>query len=367
MEKLILLAVCGLSSAIAFGQCSTSYSFSASSETVNFSNLSSVSNGHYFWNFGDGTGSTNINPSHKFPETGEYLVTLFANDTVSNCSSFYEKRINVIKFSTDICQPDSITDSISHTPMAFYLNLIDNSQGCNNYSKWCEAGVNSTMPSPASISINNYPARYVARIQYSNNQSVNLRSLYKTIPFRYTSAKNYNNCSANFEFRVVSQNAGGQRIVFRAMNKTATSYHWLVESSSNFATSNNDTISHFYPFDNKLYSVHLRTTGSIGCKDSLVQTILIVDTAHVITEVKAFNLNKLSLNIYPNPAQDKIIISNAIEVEKITLMSPLGLVLFVANMPKLNQEIIISHLPAGVYFLKADSKRSQVFFKVVKE
>jgi len=91
MKKVIFLPIYVMISASAiFGQCSSLFSFAANFETVNFYNQSSLSNAHYFWNFGDGTGSNFRDPIHKFPETGSYMVTLFINDTVSNCSSYCE-------------------------------------------------------------------------------------------------------------------------------------------------------------------------------------------------------------------------------------------------------------------------------------
>src|ERR1700683_502434 len=106
MRKIIVLMALAVTiTASAVGQCTTLFSFAAYFNTVTFINQSSVSNAHYFWNFGDGTGSNIVNPEHTFANNGDYLVTLFAHDTVSNCSSYYEYWVNVIKYSTDPCQP----------------------------------------------------------------------------------------------------------------------------------------------------------------------------------------------------------------------------------------------------------------------
>lgn len=69
MKKTILLTVFVASSfKIVSGQYNALYSFGAYFETVEFYNQSTVPNAHYFWNFGDGTGSNIHNPIHKFPE-----------------------------------------------------------------------------------------------------------------------------------------------------------------------------------------------------------------------------------------------------------------------------------------------------------
>jgi PKD repeat protein len=101
MKKIIALAAIVLAiTTSVLGQCTPLFSFAAYFNTVTFLNQSSVSHAHYFWNFGDGTGSNIANPIHTFPDDGDYLVTLFAEDTVSNCSSYYEYWVDVTKYST---------------------------------------------------------------------------------------------------------------------------------------------------------------------------------------------------------------------------------------------------------------------------
>jgi PKD repeat protein len=62
--------------------------------TVTFRNLSTYAE-TYFWNFGDGSYSREVNPVHTFYAPGNYIVRL----TVSNISgqSFYNRRITVFQ------------------------------------------------------------------------------------------------------------------------------------------------------------------------------------------------------------------------------------------------------------------------------
>lgn len=377
MKKIILLSVFVIVNALTvFSQCPASYSFAATSETVSFTNQSAVPNAHYFWNFGDGTGSNAQNPVHTFPESGRYLVTLFAKDTVSNCATFYEKRLNIIKLSNDICQPDSILDSISYNggSQVLYLDIIEKSSNCNSYGKQCEAGVNSMMPSPAYLGIFGNPARYVGRVNYSTydnniNQYVNRRAVYKTIPYRYSSAINYSTCSANFEFKTVSQDANGERILFTAMNKTAASYKWYIFASVNSYTSTSDTVSAYLPFNqysNQLFMTMLQTVGSNGCKDTLIQTIR-VQYKQFITGIGEYSLVNFGLQIYPNPSKDELVISTAVELDKISVVNSIGQEIFVLRDPLLKQVLDVSFLPAGIYFLKAENKQGYSVNKFVRD
>jgi PKD repeat protein len=375
MKKAILLmSYAIISASTALGQCPSQFTFAANSETLIFSNQSSVSNAHYFWNFGDGTGSNNTSPIHTFPETGKYLVTLFALDTVSNCSSYYEQWINVTMSSTNTCQPIGIKDSVFPFAGPYYILLTDSSSNCINYSKLLDGGegvFQSTGPGNWLFVIAPH-ARYVTRIRYfdyTNNPLSATRSLYKTTPFKYTSAKNYNGCSANFEFRVVSQNANGKRILFRPMNRTVTSCAWKMEAGGPITLSNNDTVSQFFsyfPFTDQLWNVTLKTTDSTGCKDTLCQTILIHDTTLKATGLKKY-VDNLNLMVHPNPAHDNIVVSSASEIDKIILMNSLGQEMFALNKSKPIQEVDISYLPCGIYFLKTETQQKQKVFKFVKE
>jgi len=373
MKKFLYL-VCFLSCThSALGQCSSLFSFGANFETVNFYNQSNIANAHFFWNFGDGIGSNLKDPIHKYSETGNYMVTLFAWDTVSNCSSFYDFWINVTKFSMDSCQPVSVIDSIILYNNTYYLQLSDNSINCNNYSMLLDGGSSQNFQYIWWCNLPWHHSRYLSRIRYRKydttvNQIVDKRMVYKSIPYNYTSAKNYNGCSANFEFKAVSQDANGQRILFTAMNKSASSYTWAITGFGNPIYSFADTISHYYPLNfDMFWNVYLKTTDLTGCKDSLCQTIRTQDRKNTITGIEENIADNIVLNIYPNPSHNLIFVDSEVAIKTLVLTNTLGQVVLLLNSPKLKQEIDISHLPTGVYFLKVENKEAYSVFKVVKE
>lgn len=65
---------------------------------VNFTNLSTPqSNPTYQWNFGDGSTSTQVNPTHTYSQTGLFSVTLIINDPSScNLTDTISKQIFVL-------------------------------------------------------------------------------------------------------------------------------------------------------------------------------------------------------------------------------------------------------------------------------
>jgi hypothetical protein len=367
MKKIILLTtVVTIKVATVFGQYTCLFSYAAYFDNVTFINQSNIQNAHYFWHFGDGTGSNFQNPIHIFPETGNYLVTLFAKDTISNCASYYEYWVNVTKYSTDSCQP-SITDSIFFYNTDYYLKIIDNSNNCNGYSRNYDGGPAQNFPPNNWIWLGGgwHHAKFLSRVQYYTYDTISgyviHREAYKTSPFLYTSSKNYGDCSANFEFTVVSQDTGGQRILFTAMNKTATYYEWEVMGFGNPIVTNNDTISKYYPYTyNNFWLVGLKTIGSSGCKDTLYQNILVQNNIQTIASVKELN-NEVHYNLYPNPFSDKAILDFPSVKQKTTfnLYNTNGqIVKTIGNIT--SGQVIIDHegLSSGLYYfmLQTDNK-----------
>lgn len=76
-----------------------------------------------------------------------------------------------------------------------------------------------------------------------------------------------------------------------------------------------------------------------------------------------------NLKIYPNPVTDKFVLESPgnLNVEKITIYNYIGKVVHTTINVKTKQEIDISQLPTGIYFLKTENKCGSGVFKIVKE
>ena len=61
--------------------------------TISFNNQSNGSD-EYFWDFGDGEFSNDENPTHTFPDSGHYVVTLIAGPGAA-CTDTFSREINV--------------------------------------------------------------------------------------------------------------------------------------------------------------------------------------------------------------------------------------------------------------------------------
>lgn len=354
-----ILAAFSLSTVSAQSLCH--YSFSANFNTLSFVNQSTLGNAHYFWNFGDGTGSNLQHPAHRFPASGTYLVTLFAKDTTGSAADYYEEWIDVTEYSTDSCRP-SITDSILHDGSRDCLKITDNSPGC--------AGIRSNIDAGPAFNASAYNciwldggwerARFLSRVQYYDaaHQYLPLEA-YRTSPYRYTSSKNYGDCSANFEIAVASEDSFGQRILFSAMNKKAAYYQWEIVGFGNAIYSANDTISHRYSFDPSItWLVGLTTVDSSGCRDRLYQTILSKKEVRTTENFPAV-LGPAPQPLYPNPFTQRAFlkIPAGLQESVFSLYNGNGRLVRLVRDIAPGTELVIEReeLPAGFYYYTLQS------------
>lgn len=77
------------------GDCQAMFSWFAEALTVTFNDLSTGSPDSYFWDFGDGTVSNEINPVHTWQFSGTYQVCLSIFNSLTLCESTYCDFINV--------------------------------------------------------------------------------------------------------------------------------------------------------------------------------------------------------------------------------------------------------------------------------
>ena len=371
--KLTLSLTILLSSITSFSQtCTCNYSFTGNYEVKSFIMQSNINNPHFYWNFGDGSGTYIQNPVHTFPESGNYLVTLYVNDSVNNCSTYYETWIKINKIYPDGCLT-GLKDSLFVYANSPYLKIDDTSVYCGNYNSKFDIGstFNSYIGNWNSLD-NWWPSRVLSRVRHSSpldTTAAITREAYKTVAYKYSSANNYHPCSANFEFSVVSSSPLGQRFLFKAMNKNAQSYEW---SGYNLGSPiYSDTMSIFYSYNYfDMYLVSLKTTDSSGCRDSLVQQILNRSTSATVG-IKELKPSIQEVKLYPNPVASILNVEvEAIEPAnlKLTINNIFGQVVYHSeNVKAHKQELDLSFLRNGLYFLKIQSGSDQKTFKIIKE
>jgi hypothetical protein len=362
-----------------FSQCTSQFTFAINSESVTFSNQSIVSNSHYYWNFGDGDGSNTTNPVHVFPDDGKYLVTLYSHDTISGCSNYVEKLITVNK-------PDSISCNLFFTDTIIGTNYIrtDLSTGCLPlYDLDQDVGPCTFLSTPTCFFWTGWKSSlFVAKLKafrsfqsYPNNAYVVYKEYYKTIKRDFSPSINYQNCSANYEVTINYQ-TNGAVVNFAAMNRNATNYKWEITGFGWPIYYYTPSINHFFPNPpmyqkSKTWLIVLYTNDSNNnCGDTVTQNIVVRNLNYSVpvnVGVPEYGKDRFPLNIYPNPALDKITVNCAIETERIIFSNSLGQVVLFIDRPKHDEEIDVSNLPDGIYFVNAKNKHGQFYYKILKE
>lgn len=282
-QQVFLLLACALllNTQRLFSQCISGFTYSTINDTVQFQNTSSNGDIHFYWNFGDGSTSSDSSPTHIYPENGKYLTTLYVLDTITQCQDYYEEWISVIAPSNDICEPN-LDDTII-TQGNDYIIVWENSTNCSQYSKNVDSGPAQNFPPGNYIYLGNWgDALFVSRIQYYTNDTVNgfalRREAYKTRPYKSFHSNGYDTCSANFEYHINYQTNGAE-VSFHAMNPYAANYTWHLIGMGNPVVFTSRDFSFTYPYIvyEKFFPwmVTLYTIDSSGCTDTVTQTMMI--------------------------------------------------------------------------------------------
>ena len=113
-----------------------------------------------------------------------------------------------------------------------------------------------------------------------------------------------------------------------------------------------------------------RTSSPTVCVNKIDSTA-IIDTSFTISSNVGINSNIKSndfISIYPNPITDKLNIEfeNSQEI-KFSIMNSLGQVVYISGDKSPRQEIDLSFLEAGIYYLKIQSNSEQKTIKLIKQ
>jgi len=90
------------------------------------------------WDFGDGTTSEDLSPTHQFPGPGSYSVTLVAKinnalctDTITSIVTVLEYRIDTTYIDTTVCE-QYVWDDNTYTQSGTYMRTFQAASGCDS-------------------------------------------------------------------------------------------------------------------------------------------------------------------------------------------------------------------------------------------
>lgn len=239
---------------VSAGFTSSSPTSCTSPHTVNFTNQSTGTGLSYLWNFGDGTTSTQANPSHQYNGLGNYTVTL----TVSNSQGC----TNTITQSNYVQLANSFTPSFTSVTTGCVgqaITFTNTSTPTPQTSTWNFGdGTSSTQINP--IKIYTAPGTYSVSLNASagggcqgNVTLNNYITIHPKPVAAYTAAN-------TFYCQVPAS------VPFTNLSTGATSYSWNFGNSTG-STQLNPTATYQNP---GTYNVRLIATNQFGCKDTML-------------------------------------------------------------------------------------------------
>lgn len=135
----------------------------------------------YLWNFGDGTTSTALNPTHTYTTIGNYTVWLVVTNSFGCIDTVYKSNhIKVVSGTTPYTVPDTML-VCQDNPIAF----TDPTTGSNSWNWNFGNGNSSTSQSPSTIYTT--PGIYIVTLNTSMaggcSQTFNPYAIVKVIPY----------------------------------------------------------------------------------------------------------------------------------------------------------------------------------------
>ncbi len=235
--------------------------------TVTFTNQSTAASGMSFlWEFGDGSTSTQQNPTYTYTQTGVYTITLTA---ITNQQCIDTSKVSSVSSITVVSVPDLQLNVLSPLGQCFdnhSYNFLGTTQAQGTYSLNWDFGLNAT-PQTASVSavsnvIYNAPGTYT--VSFSVNQDGCLAIKTQTIDV-------WQNTIADIGSYPVE---GCDPLVVTFTNQSTASssmnYLWTFSDGGTSTSANPTHI--FTPPGN--YGVSLTVISTGNCEDtSIVSTI----------------------------------------------------------------------------------------------
>jgi len=245
----------------------TTFTASASSSCVgaviHFTDLSN-SAVEWEWNFGEGSVSHVQNPTFTYSEEGNYVVTLFSQDTLG-CSAFYSLTAPIGIHPYPVAD-FTVSDSLGCAPLG--VNMINQTTGATSYS-WNLGGISTSTDFEPEISFNNagvYNIDLIATNDFGCADTAHFNGIESfLVPiagFTINQAEGCTPVSVSFD-----------NTSYQLDNP---SYQWTFGNGQTSASTDPTQVY----FDPGFYSVGLTVINHNGCADTLLlpQLIQVFDT-----------------------------------------------------------------------------------------
>ncbi|MCK4663812.1 MAG: PKD domain-containing protein [Bacteroidales bacterium] len=227
------------------------------SDTIIFTNCSQNADS-YLWKFGDGSQSTDVNPTHSYSSAGTFVVNLLAGNGDKNAQT----NVTIIISEDTVTACFTVSTNTANTGES--ITFANCSENATSYSWAFGDGATSTDTSPSHsyTSAGNYTVTLTASDGNDTDQTTEIITI--TQPVVVTACFTVSTTTANIE----------ESITFTNCSQNATSYSWTFGDG---ATSTDTSLSHSYSSAGT-YTVTL--TASDGSNtDQATETITITEAS----------------------------------------------------------------------------------------
>ncbi len=309
--------------------------------TINFANTSSSAT-QYFWSFGDGNTSTSINPTNTYADTGWYSVYLASNNDYCPGDTLVKTQYIHIMSNSPVANFTNNNDSVCIGDSIYFTNQ---SSDADTYL-WLIPGGNpasSNLMSPA-VKFDTSGTYEVTLISSgpggadTSIQSINI--VVAQSPIAAFGATDSTLILPNTTATFVNSSAN------------ADSYSWDF-GDGNSATGTNPW--NVYPTNVAVYTVTLIAESNVCPNDTLVVT----DMISVETGVGVEKHNFGEVVIYPNPAENLLVVESSTNTLMfISIYDALGKLIYTKEKLEKKERINLSELSPGSYLVKLTTSTS---------
>ncbi len=331
------------------------------SDSIIFTNLSSVSpNMKYYWDFGDGSYSSLVNPTH-FYKPGYYKPLLTIRDTTFNCFDTMT-YVGNIKIGNPPCDT-----SFKYSVSGFTLNY--STTNFNQNIQWDFGDGSSAAGMQGS-----HDYAMIGNYNFCFTVFCSVTDTFK----KCVSISIVPNCKALFTPALDTTQKFKLFLINKSTNTSSTKYAWYFGDGGT-STARNPI--HKYT-DFGAYKICLTVTDR-GCTSSYCDSLgldssgkLFKSGAYdlVVIDETVFGIPKIiksDFKIYPNPANTKLTIdiSNSTQhYDKLEILNANGQVCILQTIEKGSEtlEIDLERFPLGFYLIKLSNDQGYSYMKMMK-
>lgn len=343
--------------------CSAGFSVLIRNDSVDFTNTAS-SYETLIYDFGDGTTSTNANPTHIYTTSGPYQVCQTVFDSTNNCIDSICQTISIVV--PDPCEADfsysALGDSIAFTNNSANYDRLEYDFGDGNTSS-------EEDPFHLYASSGTYTVTLVAYNDARNCSD----TLKKTITVSISTS-----CFADFEVAIDTSKSNLLFLINFSSNHPNHEYSWTFGDGG---TGTGRTPSHQYE-DYGKYEICLTVSDSVmGCTSTYCDSLGLDSNSNVL-KANGYNLRVIDgrpigieenilesqLSIYPNPVNEILHVNLPQTDLKISyrLFDMNGRSLQEGNLNGRTGQIDFNGLTSGIYLIQFTDGRNVAVKRAIK-